>query len=445
MTMKRLSAILLAVILTLGIWFSVQADIAPPQNPPGSNLEPENETTQVRMVAETVVVDVLQADPPKAKFTADFTMLNLGNQTENLAVRFPIAANSVRGEYPEISNIGIRVNGKATDFRRVDGPDIIYQEKDALVPWAEFTVTFPSPDETVDIRVSYDLDGTGYPNEEQTSFYYVMSTGAGWKGTIGSADIILRLPYEASPLNVIIPDEKIGDATFDGREVSWSFTDFEPAREHDFDFNIVKPSVWNRVVIERKNTDQNPKDGEAWGRLGKAYKEACFASAKGYPRYDESAYLLYILSRGAYEDALALLPDDGLWHAGYAELLLSYNELQWKLETFPEDKKLGYQELELAYQLAPNEPIVQELAGIFAKRNSDGTYDFTAPTAVSRVLNPTTVPEEEPDSRGTAPVPGPNATATSEAPPKLSNPICGGTALILPILCMFGLRRKAKS
>ncbi len=442
--MKRLPAILLAVILTLGTWFSVQADIAPPHNPPGSNLEPESETTQVRMVAETVVVDVLQADPPKAKFSADFTMLNLGHETENLAVRFPLSASDGSGKYPEIKNVGIRVNGKATNFRRVDGPEINYHREDTLVPWAEFTVSFPSPDEKVEIRVSYDLEGTGYPNEFQTSFYYVMSTGAGWKGTIGSADIILRLPYEASPLNVIIPDEEIGDATFDGKEVSWSFTDFEPTREHDFVFNIVKPSVWNRVVTERENTDQNPKDGEAWGRLGKAYKEACFASAKGYPRSDESAYLLYILSRGAYEDALARLPDDGLWHAGYAELLLTYNEFQWKLETFPEDKKLGYQELELAYQLAPNEPIVQELADMYAKRNSDGTYDFTAPTALPRVVNPTTVPQEETDSPGAAPESVSTSTPAAEAPPKSSSPICGGTAMIIPLLLPFWFRRKAK-
>jgi hypothetical protein len=469
--MKRTLAILIALILAFGVWKSAQADVAPPWQPSGSNPEPGKDSTQVRMVAETVVVQVLKDDPPKAKITADFTMLNIGDRNENMAVRFPISAYDGNSSIPEIKNVGIRVNGHATDYKRVDGPEIHFYQEDKLVPWAEFNVTFPAGEE-VEIRVSYDLDGTGYSYESRTTFYYTMHTGAGWKDTIGSAKVILRLPYEASPLNVIIPDKEIDVTTFEGYDVSWSLTDFEPGREHDFTFVIVKPVVWNSVLVEKENTAQNAKDGEAWGRLGKAYKEACFADVKRHPRSDESAYLLYTLSRGAYEQALKLLPDDGLWHAGYAELLLDYNYFQEGLETFPEDVALGYQELERAYQLAPDASIVEDLVGMYVNHdNDDGTHDFTKVSerflfdasntkrnkdgSIDRdslaADSATSVPTPEQTQIPVTPVspikPGPTEAPDIEPtkiPQKQSSPICGGTAMILPLAAaIWFLRRKS--
>ena len=444
--MKRILAISIALILALGAWItSARADVAPPWQPPGSNPEPGSESTQVRMAAETVVVQVLKDDPPKAKVTADFTMLNLGDSDEVMAVRFPISAADGNFNYPEIKNVAIRVNGQATEYRRVDGPEIHFEREDELVPWAEFDVTFPAGEE-VEIRVSYDLDGTGYPREYQTAFYYVMHTGAGWKDTIGSARVILRLPYEASPLNVIIPDDEISEAAFEGNEVTWNFANIEPDREHDFDFTIVKPVVWNRVIIERKNTEQNPEDGEAWGRLGKAYKEACFADVKRWPRTDESGYLLYTLSKGAYEEALERLPEDGLWHAGYAELLLNYNEFQWELETSPADFALGYQELEKAYQLAPDAEIVQDLLISYARRNDDGTYDFTPPEHESAAPTPTPEKAQVTEAPVSPSEPDPTGEPAAEpagTPADQSNPICGGTAMIMPLaVALWFWRRK---
>ena len=179
------------------------------------------------------------------------------------------------------------------------------------------------------ITVAYDLDGTSYDYETYTNFYYILQTGAGWKDTIGSGEIILRLPYDASPLNVILDDPQDtnrnswqGAPQFNGREVYWTFTDLEPTASDNFTFDIVKPVVWRQVVTGLENTSQNSQDGEAWGFLGKAYKQALFASGKGYPRVDAAAVELYQFSKAAYEKAIKLKPEDGLWHAGYAELLL---------------------------------------------------------------------------------------------------------------------------
>ena len=114
---KRLSIILLTCIL-FAFPSTVLADVAPPANPPGSNLLPGSETTQVRMMAETVQIDV-KADNRlgTAHITADFTMHNLGSQPESMAVRFPISASDGFGNYPEVGELVIKVNGQQILYR----------------------------------------------------------------------------------------------------------------------------------------------------------------------------------------------------------------------------------------------------------------------------------------------------------------------------------------
>lgn len=209
--MKRFTFVLSIVIL-FAVPSAALADIAPPYNPPGSNLNTGAEITQVRMVAEIVLIDVRKDTMPgslgRARVTADFTMRNLGDTAESMAVRFPIAANNgYDNSYPEITDVVIKVGEKQVAFRRANYPfrfDRSYM--DDIVPWAEFDVTFPVAQD-VPIQVAYNLSGTGYSDQPFfTTFYYVLETGAGWQGTIGSADIILRLPYAANPQNVIFDE-----------------------------------------------------------------------------------------------------------------------------------------------------------------------------------------------------------------------------------------------
>ena len=56
-SMRILFSILLVIIL-LAFPIEARADIAPPINPPGSNVQPGEESTQVRMVNEKIVLDV---------------------------------------------------------------------------------------------------------------------------------------------------------------------------------------------------------------------------------------------------------------------------------------------------------------------------------------------------------------------------------------------------
>ena len=52
----------------------------------------------------------------------------------------------------------------------------------------------------VTIEVAYTVNGYGYYPYDV--FKYILETGAGWNGTIGIADVIVRFPFEVSEKNV---------------------------------------------------------------------------------------------------------------------------------------------------------------------------------------------------------------------------------------------------
>ncbi len=458
--MKRiLSAILLAALCVAILSSVARADIAPPQQPPGSNPGPGNESTQVRMMTETVTIDVLTVDPPQAHVSAFFTMRNLGDSTEFLAVRFPIAANDGwHMGFSEIKNVSIKVDDQVTSFGRIQGPEPTFGS-DNNVPWAEFGVSFP-PGKDVQIKVSYDLDGTSYPEETYTRFYYILSTGAGWNGTIGSGEIILRLPYEANPQNVVL-EYSPETPQFVGREAHWTFTELEPTTENNFIFDIVKPVVWNQVVAELENTSRNPQDGESYGRLGKAYKQAFFATGKSFPRTDPGAALAYQWSKDAYSKAVTLKPDDGLWHAGYAELLLNtYRWTYFDSHLYTDDLHLGLKEFDLACQLAPKDPKVLELIEWYTSsfpdyiaKKPDGSLEFISltqtplPLPEESTATQTPISTEVPQPTSTEPPTSEPATALPATPtPKPASPVCGGMALLLLPVALIAWRfRKNRS
>jgi len=406
--MKRLTIILLLFSL-FALPSVVLADIAPPINPPGSNLQPGTDITQVQMVSESVLIDVNRDTTPgslgSARITADFIMRNLGSADESMAVRFPISADDGRGQYPEITDLVIKVNEKQVSYRRTSYPDIRYQNLD--VPWAEFDVTF-LVGQDVAIEVAYTLNGSGYM--PYTAFYYILETGAGWKDTIGSADVILRLPYPASPQNIIL-DTQIGWAettpggSIQGNEIQWHFENFEPGPYEvveNLEFALVAPSTWQTVLKERDNASRAPNDGEAWGRLAKAYKEIFFMN-KGY-RTDAGGEELYKLSIEAYEKCLALLPKDAQWHAGFADLLANHSYWDFYANEYTPETQRALDEIRIALQLAPNDAIVQEIAQNISYLFPDGMskngtgYDFPwlTQTPTPRPPAPTVVPAYDP-------------------------------------------------
>src|SRR6266540_3695399 len=272
--------LILSVLISLFPFKDVHADVAPPQTPPGSNLNPVDETTQVRMMAETVILNIRQ-DPQDdtsaiAETTATFTMRNLGTAEEKMQARFPLSFfggdSDGFGNFPEIDQIAVSVNGNSVATNLFMQPAMssrgpAYVER-AEVPWASFDVTFP-PGQDVAIEVAYTVRGFGYYPYEK--FQYILETGAGWNDTIGSADIVVQLPYGASRFNVWLPDKSTGfsqtspGSILAGNEVRWHFENLEPTRESNIEVTIVTPALWEDVLKETETVSKNPNDGEAWG------------------------------------------------------------------------------------------------------------------------------------------------------------------------------------
>jgi tetratricopeptide (TPR) repeat protein len=359
-------ALILAVIFVLLYQIHpAHADVAPPKFPPGANPSPDSEVTQVRMMDEKVVIEI-QAEEDisvmgTARVWAEFHMLNLGDIKETLMVRFPTSYYDDFFYRSEIADLLVYIDNQSVPTSRLELEGEPEQWYDP-VQWVEFEVVFP-PGENVEIEVDYTLKSTGdYPF---TKYGYLLETGAGWKGTIGSAEIIVRLPYKATA-QTIFKECSLGwgcttkGAYLKGNEVSWYFEDFEPARENNISIALVWPSAWYKVEQEKQNVRDFPNDGEAWGRLGKIYKD--LIKNRMNLRKDDGGLELYQLSEEAYQHALQLLPDDALWHAGYADLLW----WNWRRYYFNDSEEgwddlfRGLEEIHTAYQLDPDLPYIQD-------------------------------------------------------------------------------------
>ena len=391
--MRRL-ILLLTVVIWLAFPVAVQADVAPPAQVPGANPQPGSEITQVRMMSEIVTIEVQEDTPDgslgQARVTANFIMRNLGDETESMAVRFPISSNNGFGEYPEITDLQVRVDGKSVEVSRIEGEDPQFEGD--TVPWVAFDTTF-SPEVDVNIQVTYTLEASG--EIPFINFYYIFSTGAAWKGTIGSATLYVRFPYEISNLNVL-PDggeDLFPEHQLSGNELKWIFTDFEPEVGDNFNIRLVAPEFWKDVLNERANVQKNPDDGEAWGRLAKLYKRLVFSSRnRGFRDSsitgDQGAQDLFSLSVAAYERALERKPFDPLWHAGYADLLGYYGFFGnfEGIDTRAETVR-ALQEIRTALELDEKDEKVQEIALTLSFYSNGGmvptgqTYDYPWLTA----------------------------------------------------------------
>ena len=210
---------LLVVLLGPGPIPFARADVAPPPPPEAGSILP-GQQTQVRMEAETVLVEIAPAvgqGAPKAAVTASFIMRNQGTQAEQMDVRFPLnllypsyqtdleICPYPEGGYPEISDFSARVDGQPAQLttltEQVGNPDWGQAVK-TVDCWATFPVAFP-PGQEVRIEVRYTATGYfGWDVDSLVEFPYVLVTGRDWAGTIGSAEITIRAPYDLNNLNL---------------------------------------------------------------------------------------------------------------------------------------------------------------------------------------------------------------------------------------------------
>ncbi|MEK6751952.1 MAG: hypothetical protein AABZ00_06780 [Chloroflexota bacterium] len=199
-----------------------------------------------------------------------------------------------------------------------------------------------------------------------------------------------------------------------------------------------------------KETDtvtKNPNDGEAWGRLAKAYKEI-LRQSHGELRADSAGRAMFELSKDAYEKCLALLPNDSLWHYGYAELLWAH--YYFDIYFMGKEDTQGIlptvlQKLQTALALDPNNQQAKDLLAEIsyampdAVRMEGDTFVLLGLTATPIPPTPYLLPSETPQAtpeRSTPTQPAAITPTDSSPQPIAKNPLCG-SAFLLPAL--FGL------
>lgn len=471
----------LMVLSLFGSVVPAQADIAPPEPPPGSNPGPGAELTQVQMVTETVVIDVYTLNPStppyysnevvEAEVTALFTMRNQGTTAETMQVRFPLSNPSGYGDgdgdHPELTDLTAAVNQTAVPTTRITLPNPLGNEAPP-VAWAAFEVTFP-PGQDVLVEVKYTLSAMGYV--PYASFQYVLETGAGWQGPIGVADIILQLPYPASAHWVIL-DITTGWSTttpgvqFVGQEARWHFENLEPTYKENIEVSLIAPYYWKAVVEAQAVVAAQPENGDAWGALARAYKGVSTIS-KGWPREDAGGREIYQLSVAAYEKALALAPESSRWHSGYAELL--WQPIYWEgTQDYAQLTRIA-QLLQTALALDPANEQAQELLERISdnlpeiiSETETGQWVYLILTATPTAVPPTDLPTV---TQGPSPVPSASATAivvpatatakppqptalpaatVTQVPPQTSTPFCGGAAglILFSFIGVINIKRR---
>jgi hypothetical protein len=380
----------------------VQADVAPPQPPPGSNLSPGQEITNVRMVEETVILEVQpgltalfsqsSAVRDWAKVKASFIMRNLSNQPESMQTLFPLGNYQGWGDgwggVPEIQNFKVwadKVPLKVTRVMTASNPSMNISD----TPWAGFDITYPAGKDVL-IEVTYDVIGYGYP--PSADFQYILETGAGWNGTIGKADLIVRLPYDVSSENTFLEDCRPAGCKASGREISWHLENIEPTDSDNLSISVIEPYLYQDVLTGRLYAKGNPEDGNAWGNLARALKKTIL-TAKGYLMGGTQGEKIYLEAVDAYEKAVKLAPKEARWHAGYAELL--FRGLGWSYDLGDTRALRAAQELHAALVLDPENQQALDLELEFALSNPDmirydnGSYTYKVLTATYPPTTPT--------------------------------------------------------
>lgn len=344
---------------------TVLADVGvQPVLPGGSNIQPEQETP-IQMKAETVTLTVRAATEADnaavnlnpdaygynvhkiwftgmAEVQADFTMHNPTSSPVSMTVWFPLASalenvdwNFNPGEtVPRITNFRVIVNENTVQTTTSELPNPKGTDKPDL-PWASFPVTFAANADTL-IQVRYTLPLQPSIKGNEMALYYVFQTGAGWAGSIGSAKLIVNLPYPAStgtmtgiqPGHFTLPYMSVSTAktglpaggVLEGNQARWSWQNFEPGPEDDFAIWLLRVGRWQALETARAAVNSNPQDGMAWLNLAVEYHTL---SVNYYNRLTAFSGTYLSQAVEAYRRAADLMPEASPPHAGMALITLA--------------------------------------------------------------------------------------------------------------------------
>ncbi len=357
------------VLVTLALLNTPRAaaDAAPPPEAAASDIAP-GQGTHVQMVSETVVLDIADRQIVRgsstvtrtvAVVTGDFTLRNLGDKPETMDVRFPMSFPTA-GKYSPldfgttIDSIQTFVEGAKVPNKRVDYSG---------APWAVWNVTFPRGQD-VHLMVKYNALGTDWYS--LLDFYYILETGAGWRGPIGRGDIIFKFPYSATLEMLeqndgfIRPEYPARTPSFvvEGNQLRWHFENLDPTNQDNVRPLVLKPEVWQAILDARDQVRLHPDNVASQRLLARAYY-AAIPIKKDWPEGSALTEHFRALADSAFRRAVELAPNSAEAHLAYARFL---GEPAWSREPEPYYSQ-ARRELQRALDLGGENEETRELAG----------------------------------------------------------------------------------
>jgi len=323
----------LCVVMALG-WATLtvrpaQADIAPPWMVPanvGTVGPSPGPATRVQMAAEQVRMDIQivqstdQYTTTQVSVTANFQMHNTGAQAEALKVVFPIQdeicfpVEGIDGPYQDYqidpATFDVLVDHQAVTTSVVTADRLITDtlpEEDCHSVWEAFDASFPA-NQDVAIDVSYQMHR--FREQAVDRFSYILETGSGWYGPIGSADIEVRFPYTVA--RDLLLDATTPGFHLDGDRARWHWSNFKPSS--NVYVATFSPLLWQDYLEGQRRVRTQPREAGNWSWLADAYSELAWATGGqgwGYHgTFEEVGDWRYAqLALQASQQAIVLQPD----------------------------------------------------------------------------------------------------------------------------------------
>lgn len=228
--MKKIIVSVLIILLGLNI----KADIAPdPIRAKGITvLQP----TDIRLTYEKVTVD-LTLD---SSFVHCYFRLHNEGKARKIQIGYPnmsYYSNNDRHNFRS-NPINVSENGKKIDNINIYIPDSINlrNNDNNSKPWYLWDTNFDE-NETRVIVVTYSLPQGIVKNDLYYKFEYLLSTGAGWKGAIDTAEIIINLKNFDRDL---ILKTSPSNFTSTSKQIVWKLHNIEPTSMDDITISYEK-------------------------------------------------------------------------------------------------------------------------------------------------------------------------------------------------------------
>jgi Copper amine oxidase N-terminal domain len=242
-----------------------------------------SEHPAVAMASEQVVADLY---PEYVEVACRFHLRNTG-QAQSLLMGFP---DLYGYKTQPLYALRLFVDGRRVPTQRLEDRPLSGRPR-----WYTARVRFAARQErVVDVAYWHRYDEPPYAASGLRTFIYVLWTGRTWKGSIGKADIVVRLHLERGQRVTGAALAWSGDCLTpprrSGAQLAWHLTDFEPGKEAQL---TVDWRAW--LVVQYAGNVYAPTGEEFVPRVREEHGMAwVYAADIGYylgyaPRWDEGA------------------------------------------------------------------------------------------------------------------------------------------------------------